>query len=88
MNKCIKFFQVPFYIISPVTCYDIDHVEREDFGSFTVRILHGKPLTRKRSFHVKIGIVQRSPCLKHIALYSLKKNTLNNGRKQAFQTAR
>ena len=42
----------------------------EDFGGFTVRILHGKPLTRKRSFHFKIGIVRLSPCLKHSALYS------------------
>ena len=41
------------YIITPVTCYDIDHVKSkssglmEDFGGFTVRTLHGKPLTRK-----------------------------------------
>ena len=42
----------------------------EDFGGFTVGILHGKPLTRKRSFHFKIGIVRLSPCLKHSALYS------------------
>ena len=32
MNKCIKFFQVLFYIISPVTCYDIDHVESKSSG--------------------------------------------------------
>ena len=76
MNKCIKFFQAIMYTISPETCYDIDHVESkssglmEDFGDFTVRILHGKPLTRKRSFHFKIGIVRLSPCLKHSALYS------------------
>ena len=76
MNKCIKFFQVKMYIISPVTCYDIDHVESKSsglngrLGGFTVRILHGKPLTRKRSFHFKIGIVMLSPCLKHSALYS------------------
>ena len=42
----------------------------EDFGGFTVGILHGKPLTRKRYFHFKIGIVRLSPCLKHSALYS------------------
>ena len=76
MNKCIKFFQVKMHIISPVTCYDIDHVEskssglKEDFGGFTVRIPRGKPLTTKRSFHFKIGIVRLSPCLKHSALYS------------------
>ena len=58
------------YIISPVTCYDIDHVERkssglmEYFGGFTARILHGKPLKGKWSFHFKIGIVRLSPCLK------------------------
>ena len=62
------------YIISPVTCCDIDHVESkssglmEDFGGFTVRILHGKPLTRKRSFPFKIRIVRLSPCLKPSAL--------------------
>ena len=38
MNNCIKFFEVKTYIISPVTCYDIDHLESkssglmEDFG--------------------------------------------------------
>lgn len=80
------------YIISPVTCYDIDHVERkssglmEDFGGFTVRILHSESLIRKRSFHFKIGIVRLSPCLKPSAL--AKKNSLNNCRKQTFQTAR
>ena len=62
------------YIISPVTCCDIDHVESkssglmEDFGGFTVRILHGKPLARKRSFPFKIRIVRLSPCLKPSAL--------------------
>ena len=80
------------YIITPVTCYDIDHVKSkssglmEDFGGFTVRTLHGKPLTRKRPFHFKIGMVRLSPCLKPSAL--AKKNMLNNCRKQTFQTAR
>ena len=32
MNNCIKFFQVLFYIISPVTCYDINHVESKSSG--------------------------------------------------------
>ena len=32
MNKYIKFFEVKMYIISPVTCYDIDHVESKSSG--------------------------------------------------------
>ena len=32
MNKCIKFFEVLFYIISPATCYDIDHVDSRSSG--------------------------------------------------------
>ena len=54
LNKCIKFFQVKMNIISPVTCYDIDHAESKSSGLmedwFYCEILHGKPLTRKRSF--------------------------------------
>ena len=42
----------------------------EDFGGFTVRILHGKLLTRKRSFHFNIDIVRLLPCLKHSAVSS------------------
>ena len=74
MKKYIKFFQIKMYIISPLTRYDIDHRESkylglmEDSGCFTVRILHGKPLSRKRYFRFNIGTVWLSPCLKHSAL--------------------
>ena len=92
MNKYIKFFQVKMYIISPVTRYDINRIESkysglvEDPGRFTARILHGKPLSRKRYFLFNIGTVRLSPCLKQSAL--AKKSTLDNCRKQTLQTAR
>ena len=78
MNKYIKFFQIKMYIISSLTRYDIDHAESkysglmEDSSCFTVRILHGKPLSRKRYFRFNIGAVRLSPCLKHSALAKKK----------------